>query len=359
MPGNRLGMEVSIINPLNDKSWDDFVLNHKYGSIYHLSNWSSILQRTFSYTPYYLAMHDSEGKIEAGIPFMLIKSWLTGKRLINLPKLPYCDPLVEERSLPMFIEFLLEMIKDRKIKYFEIKTQYNKSIFGGTILKSYTSYRNHVLRLDRKLDETWKSFDRSCVRQRINKALKMGVIIREGNTIEDLKVFYSLFKNITEKHIIPLKPFNYFYNIWEELHPKGMATMLIAEARGEPAASTMSFAFQRTMYYEYLGLNYELSEFCPGQLLVWELIQKSYHKGLELFDFGITSLNNPGLIDYKKRWGAVENDISYFYYPDVRGYKTFVKRPSKNKEKTSNTFISICLNHLKKKIAEKFYRHFG
>ena len=359
MPGNRITMEVSLINPLNDKSWDDFVLKHKYGSIYHLSNWSSILQKTFSYTPYYLAMHDNEGKIKAGIPFMLIKSWLTGNRLINLPRLPFCDPLADDDNLPIFIQLLVGMVKDRKIRYFEIKTQRNKSVYKSVILKSYAGYKNHVLRLDGDLDEIWKSFDRSCVRQRISKAKKMNVIIREGKDIEDLKIFYSLFKNITEKHVIPLKPFNYFYNIWEEFHPKGMLTLLIAEVQGEPAATTMSFAFRRTMYYEYLGLNYNLSNYCPGQLIVWELIQKSYKEGLELFDFGVTSLNNPGLIDYKKRWGAVENDISYFYYPDVRGYKTFVKRLPDSQKNVSYTFLNNPLNHLKKRIAEKLCKHFG
>ena len=352
-------MEISIINPANVKSWDDFVAGHKYGSIYHLSNWSSILQKTYSYIPHYLVMRDEQGRIKAGIPFMLIKSWLTGRRLINLPKLPYCDPLIEEDNLPKFIQFLLSLVKDHKIKYFEIKTQYNQGVFERTNLKSYNGYKNHVLRLNGKLDETWKSFDRSCVRQRVNKAQKMGVNIKEGKDIQDLKAFYSLFKNITEKHVIPMKPFNYFYNIWEELRPKGMVTLLIAEARGEPVAATMSFAYKKTMYYEYLGLNYDFSDFCPGQLIVWELIQKSREKGLELLDFGVSSLNNRGLIKYKKRWGTVENEIRYFYYPDVHGYKTFVKRLSDSQENTFNALLSNPLNHLKKRIAERYYKHFG
>ena len=352
-------MELSILSPTESEKWDDFIYGHDLSTIYHLSCWSKILSETFSYIPRNLVFKNDRGIIEAAIPFMLINSRLTGKRLISLPKIPICDPLINQSHLPLMLDYINKGITDGEFKYCEIRAHYNEQVFAGSSFKPYRGHFNHVLDLSRSFDDIWKSLDRSCVKQRINKAIKNGIIVREGTNIEDLKIFYSLYNNITKKHIIPPKPFRYFSSIWEAFSPSQRLTLLIAEAQGEPAAASLSFSFRHTMYYEYLGLNYRLLDLCAGQLLLWELIQRAHAKGHKVLDFGISEKRNRGLIEYKEKWGTTANDVAYIYFPEVQGYKSSIKNLEKREDTERKSLIEYSLNHLNRKIAQIFYKHFG
>ncbi len=351
-------MKISVIDPKEDSRWDEFVLNHKFGSIYHLSAWSEILKASFGYKPYYVISEENK-QIKAAIPLMLVKSWLTGKRLVSLPRLPYCDPLVSsEDELQKLLNYIYQIVDDCKIQYVEIKTQLNDQFFKDDQIKRYKHFRNHILSLEIERDELWKSFDRTCVKQRITRAQKNNVKFRFGETDEDLKIFYSLHKMTAAKQKIPVRPFNYFYNIWQRLRKKNLLLLLIAEVNGKAGAANISFKFKNTLYYEFLGLNYDLIQHSPGHLLIWEAIQIACDCHLQSFDFGLTPPGNPGLADFKRRWGAKESELSYFYYPDVKGYKNFIKKiPALDVPKQSVT--ATYKKEIKRYVAGKLFKHFG
>ena len=45
---------VNILKPVDYKRWDDFVMNHQYGTIYHTTGWLKVLEEAFSIKPVYL-----------------------------------------------------------------------------------------------------------------------------------------------------------------------------------------------------------------------------------------------------------------------------------------------------------------
>ncbi len=351
-------LNITVIDPKEDSRWDKFVLNHKFGSVYHLSDWSEILKASFGYKPNYVISEENE-EIKAAIPLMLVKSWLTGKRLVSLPRIPYCDPLVNsEDELKVLLDYIYQIVDEWQVDYVEIKTQFNNQFFKDDHIKSYKHFKNHMLSLEIERDELWKSFDRTCVRQRINRAQQDNVKFRFGETEEDLKIFYALHKKTTEKQKIPIRPFNYFYNIWQTLRNKKLILLLIAEVDGEAGAANISFKFKNTLYYEFLGLNYDLIQHSPGHLLIWEAIKLALENNLQYFDFGLTPPDNPGLADFKKRWCAEESELSYFYYPDVKGYKDFVKEIHPESA-AKDSFAETCKKDIKRYAAGKLFKHFG
>jgi len=351
-------MKISVIDPKEDARWDEFVLNHKFGSIYSLSDWSEILKKSFGYQPNYI-ISEENGAIKAAIPLMLVKSWLTGKRLVSLPRIPYCDPLVTwGDELKGMLEYIYQIVDESQIQYVEIKTQFNNQLFKDNQLKSYQHFRNHLLSLENDRDGLWKSFDRTCVRQRISRAQRDNVKFRLGETDEDLKIFYSLHKMTAAKQKIPVRPFIYFYNIWETLRKKNLILLLIAEVNGEAGAANISFKYKNTLYFEYLGLNNDLIKHSSGHLLIWEAIKIACDNNFQYFDFGLTPPDNPGLADFKRRWGAIESELSYFYYPDVKGYKNFIKKfsvQSASRDSVTETYKK----KIKRHVAGKLFKHFG
>jgi hypothetical protein len=351
-------VKLSIIDPREDARWDQFVLNHRFGSVFHLSSWCDILVKTFHYKPFYVVLEE-DSAIKAGLPLMTIKSWITGRRVISLPRTSYCDPLVEEKvDLEMLLQGAREVLRKEKCGFLEIKTQKNDQFLLNTELKCYGHFRNQVLDLTRGIDALWKGFHRTCVRQRIQRAEKDNVLIRLGESLSDVGIFYKLHMGTTDKHGVPPRPLCFFENMWNELQEIGNIILPIAERNGTPAAAAIFLKSKDAITFEFLGIDYEMAEHSPGHLIGWEMIKRACSEGTRYFDFGLTPPENTGLMQFKTRWGAEDRVLNYFYYPDVKGYKAFVKQPGEPGEEKAD-FISTTGKKLKRYAASRLYRHFG
>jgi CelD/BcsL family acetyltransferase involved in cellulose biosynthesis len=345
---------VNIIDPTRDPRWDPFVAGHRYGSVYHTSDWCEVLKKTFSYHPQYLIIEDA-GAIVAGMPFMTIDSWITGKRLISLPRTSYCDPLTEhDDELALLLEQAYRLVDDQGLDFFEIKTQRNNGPSNHSELKCYGHFKNQILVLNEGLDKIWDGFHRSSTRKNIKKAQKDAVMIRIADSEHDVKTFYELHKQITKKHMIPPRPYIFFKNIWEVLRPKNTVTVLMAEWEGNSVAAGLFLRSKDSMIFEFTGLNHDYSGHSPVHLITWEAIKVACREGLRYFDFGLTPPDNVGLMQYKERWGTQINSLNYYYYPDVKGYKKFVQHAD-----SSGNHGFRLKDRIKRLVAARLYKHLG
>ncbi|MGM0454202.1 MAG: hypothetical protein ACQERN_13675, partial [Thermodesulfobacteriota bacterium] len=46
---------------------------------------------------------------------------------------------------------------------------------------------------------------------------------------------------------------------------------------------------------------------------------RAWQEGYRQFDFGRTGDDNPGLAEFKSRWGARRLDLHYYYLPETEG----------------------------------------
>ena len=315
-------MQVKIIDPSNDKRWDTFVLEHKFGSIYHHSSWKEVIERTYSHaTPLYFILEDNKGRIKAGIPFFLIKSWLTGTRLVSLPFTYLCDVLADTWE---DVNRLLEAVIDEKEKfrasYVEIRTQRSYDLFNNskTIKRFY--YKTFILTLNNEPEILRKSFHKTSVQQRINKAKRENTIVRAGKTEEDMRIFYNLHILTRKKHGLPPQPYKFFHNLWRIMHPRGLFNFLLAEHDSKVIAGAILLKFKDTVYYqESVSDSRFLKKYSPNHFLIWKAIEMACNEGFKYFDFGRTSPKDRGLIDFKRRWGTEEHEIPYLYFPAIKG----------------------------------------
>jgi hypothetical protein len=349
---------VTVIDPLEDSRWDAFVHTHPLGSIFHTSDWARVLLKTFSCRPFYLALEDGD-KITGGLPFMQINSLLTGNRLISLPRTSYCDPLAENgEDLTLLVDAAIKLRAERHSEFLEIKTQKCATMSTDRKLKEYGHFKNQILCLAPGLDDIWKGFDRTCIRQRISRAQKSGVKIRVGGGMEDLRGFYALHRQSTRKHAVPRRPFSFFRNMSEILGPKHTMLLVMAEVGTRLGSAAVFLKSKDSLIFEFLGNNYQLMDHSPVHLIVWEMIQYAIREGLRYFDFGLTPPDNVGLIKFKSRWGAEERVLKYYYQPDVAGYKRFITSCAEP-ESNRNTKLPRMLTMLKCSIASRLYSHFG
>ena len=295
--------------------WNDFVGKHPFGSIYHLCEWQTALERTFSHIKgQVLVLKDPITKqIIAGLPVYTVKSWLLGKRIVSVPFASLCDPLVSsvaqmDRLLGALKEFR-EKISGRVV---EIRTLNAGTLISNLAVAGSDAYRHHFIELPKNPDDLWPRFSRTAIRRMVHKAEKAGFTVAENPIGPDLSRFYHLLCLTRKRLGLPSLPYTFFGAIWQYLGPKRVC-LLEAHLGEQSVAGVMAFRYKDMFILEYAGEALEARNSGASQLLYWEAIKLACRDGYRTFSFGRTSVLSRGLMEYKAHWGTQQASSPYFF----------------------------------------------
>src|SRR4030042_2172372 len=152
-------MAVMQIDPVSDERWDPMVMDHPMGCVYHHSAWKKVLNRTFRHIQSGYFAREQDNKITGGVPFFLIKSPLTGKRLVSLPFSFYCDPLVDsELEFKELMDGVARKQKDLGASFIQMRTRFMRPMLQNAGFKEFPGFKNHNLSLDQDTESMMKSF---------------------------------------------------------------------------------------------------------------------------------------------------------------------------------------------------------
>ena len=310
---------VQLIDPIKDPRWDRFVMDHPFGWICHLSGWKQVLENSFNHMKgYYFALVDEKDDIKAGLPVFEVKSWLTGKRLVNIPFASLCDPLVSNSAdMKELVKASLKLKNELKSSFIEIRTFQSGSMLNGDRLSQLNHYKNHYLLLQNDIEQIKKGFDRKTVRQSVNRAMKSNMKLIVADKESDLVTFYKLY-TCTRKNIgLPPQPYKFFKMLWDTFLADDRIALLLAEKDKQIIAGVIIFKFKNRVSAEYAAWNRQYKKICPNHFLYWTAIKIAHQEGYDIFDLGRTSSSNENLMKFKDRWGTSIAELPYFFYPEV------------------------------------------
>ncbi len=355
----HLNGRPSLIDPLSDVRWDPFVSSHPYGTIYHHSDWLRVIQLTYGQIEPLALVLEEGGRITSALVFCIVRSRLTGNRIVSLPFTSYCDPLVSctadfSRLLDGILEHVSPMGPSR---YYELRALHAVDHIKDDRLKAHHYYKIHLLDLGIGFDKVQASFHRDCIRKSVRKAMRSGIIVRAAETEQDLKAYYFFHGRSRRKLGLPIQPYNFFRNMWQIMAPSDHFALLLAELEGEIIGGLIVFKFRTTVSMEHIGTDTAHLLLRPNHLLYWKAIEMACDEGYLCADFGKTTPDNQGLLDFKRRWGAEMYEVPYFYYPRVRGITAL--------EQTNHKYRSFAYigRHiplvLARPLGSLVYRHMG
>jgi len=307
---------IDWISPDELGAWDAFVARHPLGLVYHLSSWQRVLETAFGHIRgRFLVLRDDANQIQAGLPVYNVTSWLLKNRTVSVPFADICDPLVSTREefglLWQAIEDTARLHKSKKV---EIRTRRANTDCLPALLRAGAKYRHHYLSLDGSADALYRSFHDSCIRRRVNKAVRAGVVVEERQDQESLRVFHALLVATRRRLSLPPMPLAFFESMHRCLVPDH-AVLYLALHAGQPVGGALTFKFRDQWTAEYSG-HTDNAPAGTDQLLYWHAIQRAKSSGAGYFSFGRTSLDNTGLLEYKRRWATVEEELTDFvWYP--------------------------------------------
>jgi len=319
--------KVKLIDPLNDGRWDPFIESHPNGAIYQHSSWIKVLALTYEHTkPLCFALEDQSCDIRAAIPCFIVRSRLTGTRIVSLPFSSYCDPLVDDKKqLITLLNEVTNILESISGSYYELRAFRSQDLIDGSGLQSHNYYKIHVLDIEEGFENILQAFHKKSIIGSIKKAEKSGVTVRQGCSLQDLKQFYLIHAATRKRQGFPIQPYRLFKNMWDLMYPKGYFTLLLAEVDKKVIAGLILFKFKDVVSAEYIAFIPKYLEARPNHYLLFKGIEMACSEGYHHFDFGKTPPENKGLLDFKRRWGAEMYDLPYFYYPQVKGMMSLEK----------------------------------
>ena len=309
--------KVTEIDPIKDQQWDEFVLAHPLGWLCHHSGWKRVLDRSFGHMKgHYLAIIQN-GEIKAALPVYEVRSWLLGHRLISVPFATLCDPLVTSPAeMNTLVEETFNLMRSVRASSIEIKTLSSSTLVNNDNLSSNLYHKYHYMRLGDPPELLMKNFDRSCVRQKIAKAMKSNLTLEECRSEEDLRAFHKLHAlTRKERQGLPPKPYILFESLWQVFSPTNNVSILLCRWRDRIIAGVMLFKFRDRISIEIAAYDTKLVHLCPMHFLIWHSIQMAYREGYKILDFGSTPFLDKGLMDFKKRWATTVCDLVNFNHP--------------------------------------------
>lgn len=339
----------------NDSRWEEFVSLHPDALVYHHPDWLIALEEEYGTKCISLGCEDGNHQLRGvlplfrtrGLPFRLGRN-ATNSRLSSLPRTPVAGPLtLDDDAARELTRYAVELARSLSISQLEIKTQIaglDNSIPDLGCLPWRSTY---VEELPSAVDgKPWEKFwekvrsPRNCgpckdcrrlrfgnakqqhrVNWAVNKAIKLGLEIREADSEQDLENWYGLHLQTMRHNAVPPRSYRFFLSLWSSMRPKGRLQLLIAERNVDGAkrmvAGSILLKYGRTVSYAFTGCAPE--DFClhPNDLIQIESIREACKGGFRWYDFGEVAEDHEALAQFKKKWGAEPRPQYRYYSPAV------------------------------------------
>ena len=330
-------MDISVIEILSRNAgvWDNYVKGNKTATVYHLSGWSRVIEKTYNQKPYLLAAVKRSDKSEKGnekhikivgiLPIVRHRNVMFATSLISMP---FCDlggavADNEEIHRRLVLDAIIlgnkigatqiELRNREKQKNIEnlTKTQFKDNLFYS----EETRRVRMLLKLPSSSGELIDGF-KSKLRSQIKRPLKCGFTTKVGKS-ELLEDFYKIFVSNMRDLGSPVHSKRLFLNIFKEFYDK--ASIFIVYNNKGPLAGSITFGYRGIMYNPWASSLRKYSKYSPNMLLYWKMLEYGCDNGFSFFDFGRSSIDE-GTYRFKKQWGAepVALPWQYIYYGKMR-----------------------------------------
>lgn len=340
---------IAILSP-NDDKWVNYLSSCSNANIFHHPAWLRLMEKCYGYEPSIIVVIDSHGTIKAGLPYMKVKSWLTGNRIVSLPFSDHCFPLYnEEADLLFLMDGLFEYVKQMGYEKVELRGDF--PISSEQHCSSQFAFHSIPLQEDFNLIA---ANIHHMNKRNARIAERNGLHLEWGNSHEHLKLYYRLHLQERRDQGMPVQPWKYFSLLEKQIFSHDLGNILFAYQGDRVLAAVVLLYFGQTLTYKYgASLRSEL-KLRPNDFLFWNAIQWGCRQGYKIFDMGRTELDNSGLRSYKTRWGAEEFILTY---------KNFGSQPPGRSNKSINSLMECVIRNsplwVCRTSGELLYRHFG
>ncbi len=298
-------MQVAFVDAVADARWRRLQASRDT-SLFHSSAWLGSLADAYGFRPLacLLIRHD---EAIAGLPLCRVSDF-GGERLVSAPFSDYCDPVVASPlewsslfrelcalGLPMTFRWRDHVPADARR------------------LRVTRRARWHGIPTEAQPDVLWARLA-SSARRAVRKAGRQPIQIRrlEDNDLDDfVRLHVALRKH---KYRLLAQPYKFFAAIRERFKEVDGWYPLAAYLDGRVVAVTIYLKWKDQLFYKFNASAAEVLPLRPNDALMWEGIRLAHELGCSRLDLGASDDAQPGLIRFKRNYGAEEREIRDYHY---------------------------------------------
>ena len=300
---------LDVIDPLSYPAWNEHLLAAQQGSIFHTTNWLRVLQESYGYRPCYFVCFN-EGRLDVLLPFMEVRSWLTGTRGVSLPFSDYCPLIIQEKTrFPKLLDQIITKARQRRWKFVELRGA-DEFLPAAS---PWICYYRHILILNGSEAQTFDKL-RSNYRAKIKKAHQNNVTVEILRSPEAMSTYYHLHCLTRKRHGLPPQPASFFKKVHEHVISQNLGFVILASNQGKYVSGAVFFHFGKRAIYKFGAMDMSYQHLNPNYLVFWNAIQWLCRNGYDELCFGKTASDNKGLIQFKVGWGTEKVALNYYRY---------------------------------------------
>jgi hypothetical protein len=323
-------MRVTEVDPSSDHRWEEYVTAHPQGLIYHRAAWLHLLAGDYGGGSVNL-LCEADGDVLGILPLCATRRVPLGiggaagrARLVSLPRSPIAGPLISHDDAAIaLVRAALATSRAEGLRL-QIKPPPGVTTVLDTLLGAVRGDTSYVLDLPAAGAELrfGNSRNHGAIRRAVAKAAKSGVEVRAAQDERDLRAWYPLYLEAMRRHVAPPRPYRFFRRMWQILKPPGMMELLLAEQ--QPArqtrhllAGSIFLMSNQTVVFAFNGRREQELGVRPNDALHWHAIREAQRRGFRRYDFGDVDDANPGLAQFKLKWGAVPQRLYQYHDPPI------------------------------------------
>jgi CelD/BcsL family acetyltransferase involved in cellulose biosynthesis len=311
---------MTITSTFSESRWCPALEQTARDTFYVMPEWLELITRLYGYPLLPLTITNDAGQLSGFLPLYLVKSPFGGRRLVALPFSDYCPLLAEDAACAArLIEQALELRREYRADCLELRCGLDALLAARTDFVTSDLYVRWLLPLESDAQAAWSKL-RKPVQRQIRKAEQLGVRVRLAQERREMLAYYELHvRTRCKKHGMPAQPRRFFLELWDTFAAAGKLKLLLAEYEGKTVAGMIFLAAGQTLRYAYGASHERYLQLAPNNLLMWTAISQGGSEGYRLLDLGRTACENQGLMEFKRRWGAVKEPLPYYYHPAKAG----------------------------------------
>ena len=326
--------QVTQLDWAADGRWDAYVETHPDGLVYHHSGWLRALAAEYGQRAIGLACEDAGGCLRGVLPLVSTRGLpfgrgeLTGRRLSSLPRTPVAGPIADDdRARAALLSAALGRARGSRRMQLQIKAAGEPldELVPGLVGVPWRLSFARELPDDPGALRFGSSRKHAAVRRAVKTAEGAGVRVRDAETIDELRQWYVTYLDAMRDHLVPPRPLRLFEAMWQEMRPRGLMRLLLAEqpgadgrasgAAGLPLGGLVLLMLGGTVFYAFNGRRPEALELRVNDLLQWHAIHDACRAGYRFYDLGEVVEGDAGLAQFKRKWASEQRRLRRYYFP--------------------------------------------
>lgn len=296
-------LETVLIDPRSDPRWRRLALG-PHGSVFTSPPWIDAVCATYGFTPAGAIRLDWNGQPRAGLAWVPISD-IRGDRLSSLPFSDRAEPLTDDQvDWKALVDMVVTAAAPLMLRCFDTAVPVGDPRFDRVGTAAW-----HGTPLNESIEE---------IRQRLSQHARRNITIseREGVRIEAhtdpdaVRRFHGLHVSLRKrKYRLLAQPVELFDHIWEAFAADDAIVTMLAYTGDELIAGAVFLTWGDTLYYKFGASRHDHLSLRPNDAIFWAGIRWGVQRGARLLDWGLSDLDQPGLIAYKRKWATEERQI--------------------------------------------------